>query len=67
MHRNVKRMRMHIMCASTVPGQQIHNDVSQEAFEDSGYLVRSVTGQSCYRSYRYPYTLVCLMRMVQVI
>ena len=26
------------MCASTVPGQQIHNNESQEAFEDSGYF-----------------------------
>ena len=42
-----------ISCASTVPGQQIHNNESQEAFEDSGYIVRSVTSQSCYRSYRY--------------
>ena len=27
-----------IMCASIVPGQQIHNDESQEAFEDNGYF-----------------------------
>ena len=25
-------------CASTVPGQQIHKDESQEAFEDIGYF-----------------------------
>ena len=33
MHRHVC-----VMCASIVPGQQIHSDESQEAFEDSGYF-----------------------------
>ena len=27
-----------ITCASIVPGQQIHNNESKEAFEDSGYF-----------------------------
>ena len=39
MHR---RARVHkhvcITCASIVPGQQIHTDESQEAFEGSGYF-----------------------------
>ena len=39
-HRKVKSARVHrhvcIICASIVPGQQIHNDEGQEAFEDSG-------------------------------
>ena len=43
MHRKSKaRACVHrhvcIMCASIVPGQQIHNDKSQEAFEGSGYF-----------------------------
>jgi len=59
-HSNVKCTRIYVSCASIVPGQQIHNNESQEAFEDSGYLVRSMTSQSCCRSYPYPYTLVCL-------
>ena len=46
MHRKSKAracMHRHVctMCASTVPGQQIHNDESQEAFEDSGYYSKT--------------------------
>ena len=41
-HPLTRRARVHrhvcIMCASIVPGQQIHSDESQEAFEDSGYF-----------------------------
>ena len=40
MHRTHARVHKHvcITCASIVPGQQIHTDESQEAFEDSGYF-----------------------------
>ena len=40
MHRTRARVHKHvcITCASIVPGQQIHTDESQEAFEDSGYF-----------------------------
>ena len=37
-----------------VPGQQIHKTRSFRAF------VRTITSQSCYRSYRYPYALVLM-------
>ena len=41
-HPLTRRARVHrhvcVMCASIVPGQQIHSDESQEAFEDSGYF-----------------------------
>ena len=38
------------------PGQQIYKKLSRIV----AILVRSVTSQSCYSRYRYPYTLVCL-------
>ena len=41
MHKSVKHVHVQAcmyQCASIVPGQQIHNDESQEAFEDSGYF-----------------------------
>ena len=38
MHRYVVHRQVCLTCASIVPGQQIHNDESQEAFQDSGYF-----------------------------
>ena len=52
-----------------VSAAQIHKKKSQEPFEAKRhskivaiFVLRSVTSQSCYRSYRYPYTIVLLRR-----
>ena len=42
-----------VSCDKIVPGQQIQKPISFQAI-----IVRTVTGQSCYRSYHYPYTVV---------
>ena len=38
MHSYVVHRQLCLTCASIVPGQQIHNNESQEAFQDSGYF-----------------------------
>ena len=42
------------------PGQQCRKEAKKPSRIVAILVLRSVTGQPCYRSYRYPYTLVLL-------
>jgi len=54
----LSRARASMRYAQARPARSAAQKKSQKAFEI--LVLRSVTGQSCYRSYRYPYTLVLL-------
>ena len=67
MHRKVKCACVHayrhvcITCASIVPGQQTHNNEAKMLSKIVAILGSSVTSQSCYKSYHYRQTLLCLL------